>query len=408
MIEKKTRSVRQETEKAILVGVCSANMTFAQSKDYMDELAFLAETAGAVAVGSFIQRLDRPMPSTYVGTGKIEEIKNAVRERQADLVIFDDDLSPSQIRNLDRELDGIKILDRSSLILYIFSERARSAQSRVQVDLAQYLYLLPRLTGMWSHLSRQRGGIGLKGAGETEIETDRRIIRDRIAQLRRELKGFVRQGETRRKNRGELVRVALVGYTNVGKSTLMNLISKSEVLAENKLFATLDTTVRKVYLGRVPFLLSDTVGFIRKLPHHLIESFKSTLEEAHESDILLHVVDASHPNFLDHIAVVDETLKGLDITNKVVIKVFNKVDTLTEEERTSLEATWFAKEHSPAVFISAKDKTGIEHFRTLLTEEVVTMYRTRYPYGTQFDLTDYDQMARNMAQYLAESQENPA
>jgi GTP-binding protein HflX len=395
MIERKSKAFKVEPEKAILVSVCSAQTTFEQAVEYLDELAFLAETAGAVAVGSFIQRLPRPLPGTYIGSGKIEEVKNAVIEREADMVIFDDDLSPSQIRNLTEAFgEKIKLLDRSSLILYIFSERAQTAQARVQVDLAQYQYLLPRLTGMWQHLSRQRGGIGLKGAGEKEIETDRRIINDKIAQLKKELKKFEQQSITRRKHRVEMVRVALVGYTNVGKSTLMNLLSKSTVLAENKLFATLDTTVRKVYLGPMPFLLSDTVGFIRKLPHHLVESFKSTLAEAAEADILLHVVDTSHPQFLDQMAVVNQTLQELKIKDKVVITVFNKIDLLDDADQERLQETWFAREHAPAVTISAGSRVGIDAFRTLLKDEVLKMYRERYPYGAQFDLTNYDALAK--------------
>lgn len=366
----------QQTERAILVGVCSENMEFEQAKEYLDELAFLAETAGAKAVRSFIQNLDKPQNATYVGKGKLEEIKQAIEEAEANLVIFDDDLSPSQIRNLDKFLE-VKVLDRSSLILHIFSERARTAQARIQVDLAQYQYLLPRLAGMWTHLSRQKGGIGLKGAGEKEIETDRRVIRQRISKLKKELEKIDRQNLTRRKNRSEFVRVALVGYTNVGKSTIMNLLSKSTVLAENKLFATLDTTVRKVTFSSIPFLLSDTVGFIRKLPHHLIECFQSTLAEAQESDILIHVVDASHPQFEDHIKVVKATLRDLGIDEKTVLTVFNKIDLLEEKEREELEHTWYAKAHNPVVFISAASKLRLDDFREALTGMLVEKYQQK-------------------------------
>jgi GTP-binding protein HflX len=379
MIEKQTILSGQGQERAILVGVCPRDMRFDQAREYMEELAFLTEAAGGVPVRSFIQRLDKPIGSTYVGPGKVQEIKAAVEENEAQLVVFDDDLSPSQIRNLDREL-GVKVLDRSSLILYIFSERARTAQARTQVDLAQYQYLLPRLTGMWGHLSRERGGIGLKGAGEKEIETDRRIIRDRIAQLKRELEQFDRQDQTRRKNRGSFVRVALVGYTNVGKSTLMNLLTKANVLAENKLFATLDTTVRKITLEGVPFLLSDTVGFIRKLPHHLIESFKSTLAESLEADILVHVVDAAHPYFEEQMAAVTDTIRSLGAGEKTLFTVFNKTDLLDPEARGRLEASWYSHAHAPAAFISAAERLGIEAFRSRLLELILQCYREKFPY----------------------------
>lgn len=381
MIEKNTQIKKgPEPEKAILVGVCSREMTFEQSKEYLDELAFLTETAGGRAVRSFIQNLDKPITSTYVGSGKLLEIKDAIEETEANLVIFDDDLSPSQIRNLDQEL-GIKVLDRSSLILHIFSERAQTAQARTQVDLAQYQYVLPRLTGMWTHLGRQRGGIGLKGAGEKEIETDRRIIRERISQLKKQLVKIDKQDATRRKNRSQFVRVALVGYTNVGKSTLMNRISKAEVLAENKLFATLDTTVRKVTLQGIPFLLSDTVGFIRKLPTHLIESFKSTLAESQESDILIHVVDVSHPHFEAHMNNVHETLRSLSITDKTVITVFNKIDQLDEPLRTSIHDHWLVRENQPAVCMSAYTGEGVEEFRNLVIGELVKQYEAKQVNG---------------------------
>lgn len=390
MIENKTIAGIDEVERAVLVGVCSQHQSFEQAKEYLDELAFLAETAGARAVRSFIQKLSRPVNATYVGSGKLAEIKEAIIEAEADMVIFDDDLSPSQLRNIEEAVE-VKVLDRSQLILHIFSERAKTAQARIQVDLARYQYLLPRLTGLWTHLSKQRGGIGMKGAGEKEIETDRRIIRDKIARLKEQLKKIDRQNVTRRKNRSSSVRVALIGYTNVGKSTIMNLLTKSEVLAENKLFATLDTTVRKIFLYNVPFLLSDTVGFIRKLPHHLVESFKSTLAEAQESDILLHVVDASHPNFEDQLRVVKETIKDLNFADKTVLTVFNKVDMIETEQRESLEKTWYGREHTPAVFISAVEKWNIDQLREVVTEMVVQKYKERpAPKGAYYFLEEYE------------------
>ncbi|MEZ4776879.1 MAG: GTPase HflX [Bacteroidia bacterium] len=388
MIEKQKLTRDNVEERAILVGVCTREMTFEQAKEYLDELAFLTETAGAKAVRSFIQRLDKPVPATYVGSGKLDEIKAALIESEANMVIFDDDLSPSQIRNIDRALE-VKVLDRSSLILHIFSERAQTAQARTQVDLAQYQYLLPRLAGMWTHLSRQKGGIGLKGAGEKEIETDRRIIRDRISMLEDQLEKIDKQDAERRKNRSEFVRVALVGYTNVGKSTLMNLFSKSDVLAENKLFATLDTTVRKVAFSGIPFLLSDTVGFIRKLPHHLVESFKSTLAESKESDILIHVVDASHPKFEDQIANVKETLRSLDIRDRSIITVFNKIDLLTEEAQAHLQNSWLVKENAPSVMISAESRLNVDTLRTLITQLLVEKYTAKSHTGTHHFLENY-------------------
>jgi len=375
MVEKHL-NILNRAERAILVSVCRQGETFEQTKEHLDELAFLTESAGGKPIRSFIQRLDKPISSTYVGSGKLEEIKHSVAENEADLVIFDDDLTPSQMRNLDKEL-GIKILDRSSLILYIFSERAQTSQARTQVELAQYQYVLPRLTGMWTHLSRQKGGIGLKGAGEKEIETDRRIIRDRISALKKQLIKIDQQDATRRKNRSQFVRVALVGYTNVGKSTLMNIISKANVLAENKLFATLDTTVRKVSLAGIPFLLSDTVGFIRKLPHHLVESFRSTLAEAQESDIILHVVDVSHPQFESHIKNVQETLRSLEITNRTVITIFNKVDALEDAERERIVDHYVVNEQLPAICISAKTRWNLAEFRKALTEQLVIHYKAK-------------------------------
>ncbi|HKK43179.1 MAG TPA: GTPase HflX [Bacteroidales bacterium] len=383
-------------ERAILVGISYPGQDEREVDDFLGELSFLAETAGAVPVKRFIQKLDFRNPRTFVGSGKITELALYVKENDIDIAVFDDELSPSQIRNIEREL-GCRILDRTNLILDIFARRARTSHARTQVELAQYQYLLPRLTGMWTHLERQRGGIGLRGPGETEIETDRRIIRDRIASLKEQLKKIDTQMATRRKSRGKMIRVALVGYTNVGKSTIMNLLSKSDVFAEDKLFATLDTTVRKVVIGNLPFLLSDTVGFIRKLPHDLVESFKSTLDEVRESDLLIHVVDISHPNFEDQIRVVDETLKELDAHNKPAIIVFNKIDIfsyvvkdeddLTPYQRENyslddLKKTWMASDkHHKTVFISARSKDNVEEFRDLLYEEVRKIHVTRYPYN---------------------------
>lgn len=388
MIERQTIGNKAQPEIAILVGVCTREMTFEQASEYLAELAFLTETAGGRAVRSFIQKLPKPINSTYVGSGKLQEIKLAVEDEKADMVIFDDDLSPSQIRNLSNELE-VKVLDRSSLILHIFSERAQTAQAKVQVDLAQYQYLLPRLAGMWTHLSRQKGGIGLKGAGEKEIETDRRIIRNRISHLKNQLEKIDKQDANRRKNRSQFVRVALVGYTNVGKSTIMNLISKSQVQAENKLFATLDTTVRKVSLQGIPFLLSDTVGFIRKLPHHLIESFKSTLAESKESDILIHVVDASHPHFEDQMANVQETLRSLAIEGKTVLTVFNKIDLLDEEVQQNLEDSWYRQSNTPSVCISARKKVNVDAFRNQLVSMLVTAYQNKSHNGTHHFLQQH-------------------
>lgn len=397
MIERTSINQNGKAEKAILAGVCTQYMQIEQAEDYLDELAFLTRAAGAIPVAKFIQRLEKPVSSTYVGSGKVDEILEAVNALDADMVIFDDDLNPSQIRNLDKKL-GVKVLDRSSLILHIFSTRARTAQAKIQVDLAQYQYLLPRLTGMWTHLSRQKGGIGLKGAGEKEIETDRRVIRTRISHLQKELKKIDKQNVTRRKNRGAFVRVALVGYTNVGKSTIMNLISKSKVLAEDKLFATLDTTVRKVFFESVPFLLSDTVGFIRKLPHHLVECFKSTLAEAHESDILIHVVDASHPHFEEHLKVVKETLHDLKMSEKTVLTVFNKIDKLNEDQRKQFEDSWYVKNFGPAVCVSAIEKENIDTFRSMLKEMILQKYRERPVNGYHFlHEPSYEEMAKEFA-----------
>lgn len=381
-------------ERAILVGVALQGETPEQTKEYLDELAFLVNTAGGVVEKVFTQKMQKPDRGTFVGTGKLEEIATYVKAEDIDLVVFDDELSPSQIRNIERELK-VKILDRSNLILDIFAGRAQTAQAKTQVELAQLQYLLPRLTRMWTHLERQKGGIGMRGPGESQIESDRRMILDKITLLKERLSLIDRQNETQRKNRGQLIRVALVGYTNVGKSTIMNMLSKSEVFAENKLFATLDTTVRKVVIDNLPFLLSDTVGFIRKLPHHLVECFKSTLDEVREADILVHVVDISHPNFEDQINTVNETLKDLGARDKETIMVFNKIDAYVSPEFDNLvdvdeqrepvtladfEKTWMASSNDATIFISATLKENLEQFRTLLYEKVKTMHTTRYPY----------------------------
>jgi GTP-binding protein HflX len=385
-----------EPERAVLIGVPSNNQSIPQIEEYLDELAFLIETAGAIPVKRFIQKLDTPNSRTYIGSGKLDEIKQFVQRNNISLAIFDDELSPSQVRNIEKELE-IRTLDRTNLILDIFAHRAKTAYAKTQVELAQYEYLLPRLAGMWTHLERQRGGIGLRGPGETEIETDRRIIRTKIALLKEQLEKIDKQMITQRKNRGKLVRVALVGYTNVGKSTLMNLLSKSEVFAENKLFATLDATVRKVVIGNLPFLLSDTVGFIRKLPHHLVESFKSTLDEVREADLLLHVVDISHSGFEEQIAVVNQTLQDINAADKHVLVVFNKTDAYSyvkkDEDDLSprlkenltfdeLKNSWMAKNNAPSIFISALKKTNIEELRTTLYEKVREIHITRYPYDS--------------------------
>ncbi|MGI4751064.1 MAG: GTPase HflX [Janthinobacterium lividum] len=377
-------------EKAVLVGIITPGETEEQEREYLEELEFLVDTAGGVTVKTFTQKMQRPERATFVGTGKLEEIKAYVVSEEIDLVVFDDELSASQIRNIENELQ-VKILDRSNLILDIFAGRAQTAQAKAQVELAQLQYLLPRLTRLWTHLERQKGGIGMRGPGESQIETDRRLILNKISLLKEKLKHIDQQNETQRKNRVALVRVALVGYTNVGKSTIMNMISKSEVFAENKLFATLDTTVRKVVIENLPFLLSDTVGFIRKLPHHLIECFKSTLDEVREADILIHVVDISHPNFEDQIATVTETLKDLGAIDKQIITVFNKIDAYhpessnPEEPETvptleEFEQSWMAKNNSPAIFISALNKENLEDFRKMLYEHIKAIHTERYPY----------------------------
>lgn len=391
----KNISTAKVKETAVLIGLITREQNADKSKEYLDELAFLVETAGGEEKKRFVQKLDKPDQKYFVGSGKIEEIKAYIKAEHIDVAVFDDELGGSQIRNLEKELK-CKILDRTNLILDIFAQRAQTAHAKVQVELAQYQYLLPRLTRMWTHLERQRGGIGLRGPGETEIETDRRIIRDRIALLKKRLGEIDKQMATQRQNRGKLVRVALVGYTNVGKSTLMTLLSKSEVFAENKLFATLDTTVRKIVVENLPFLLSDTVGFIRKLPHGLVESFKSTLDEVREADLLVHMVDISHSDFEDHINVVNKTLNEIGAGDKPTIMLFNKIDAYTyvEKEEDDLtpmtrenysldywKKTWMSKDHMPALFISAKEKTYIKELRALLYEEVKKIHAIRYPYN---------------------------
>ncbi|MFP5469956.1 MAG: GTPase HflX [Bacteroidia bacterium] len=393
MLDKKLISTSEEQETAVLIGLTTHGQSDAQTQEYLDELAFLAETSGAKTLKHFTQKLPKPDSRTFVGSGKIEEIKKYVDEHDVDMIIFDDELSPSQLRNIDRVFER-KILDRNNLILDIFAKRAQTAHAKTQVELAQYQYLLPRLTRMWTHLERQKGGIGMRGPGETQIETDRRIIQKKISLLKEKLEKIDMQKSTQRGNRGQLVRVALVGYTNVGKSTLMNVLSKSEVFAENKLFATLDTTVRKVVLGNLPFLLSDTVGFIRKLPHQLVESFKSTLDEVREADILIHVVDISHPNFEDHHLVVNETLKELKAFDKPTLLVFNKIDAYSFREREhelisdldkvtldDLKKTWMVRmgENEKCVFISAVNKENISELRDALYNEVKKIHAIRYP-----------------------------
>lgn len=392
----KTISTQGRQETCVLVGLAHDNQSPEKLEEYLEELEFLAHTAGIVSKQTFTQQLDVPNPKTFIGSGKLDEVQHFVEEHKIDTVIFDDDLSPSQMRNIEKRLK-VKIYDRSLLILDIFQLRAQTAQAKTQVELARYEYLLPRLTRMWTHLERQRGGTSTRGgAGEKEIETDRRIIRDRISLLKDKLKKIDKQMHTQRKHRGTMVRVALVGYTNVGKSTLMNLLSKSEVFAENKLFATLDTTVRKVVLKNLPVLMADTVGFIRKLPHSLVESFKSTLDEVREADLLLHVVDISHPQFEDHINTVESTLAEIDASDKPTILVFNKIDAYKEppkeewkwngEEDKSmrledLKKTWMAEKHTPAIFVSAAKKLNIEELREMVYEKSKEIHIQRYPYN---------------------------
>lgn len=390
------KNIITHEQKAVLVGLVTKDVKEAQVIEYLDELAFLAETAGAIAVKSFFQKLLHPDSSTFVGKGKLEEIKQYVIRHNITLVIFDDELRGSQISNIQKEL-GIKTIDRSDLILDIFARRAKTAQAKIQVELAQYQYILPRLRGMWSHLERQGGGIGSRGPGETEIETDRRIVKDKISLLRKRLLEIDKQSATQRKERGAFIRVALVGYTNVGKSTLMQVLSKSDVFAENKLFATLDTTTRKVVFERTPFLLSDTVGFIRKLPHHLVESFKSTLDEVREADILLHVVDVSHPQYEDQIGVVNSTLQELGAFDKPILLIFNKMDQYVEQTfdewleedvkqdlLKQLHRRWDNETHGNAIFVSATERSNIELLRETILERVKRLYEEKYPYQNTF------------------------
>ena len=387
--------IKEYRETAILVGLINKEQNETLAKEYLDELEFLADTAGAIVQKHFLQKLEIPNPATFVGKGKLEEIVRHVKIHETDTVIFDDELTPTQLRNIERELK-CKVLDRTNLILDIFAKRAQTAHAKTQVELAQLQYMLPRLTRMWTHLERQRGGIGMRGPGETQIETDRRIILDKISRLKEHLKKIDKQKATQRKNRGKMVRAALVGYTNVGKSTLMNLLSKSEVFAENKLFATLDTTVRKVVVHNIPFLLADTVGFIRKLPHGLVESFKSTLDEVREADILVHVVDISHPGFEEQINVVTQTLEEIDASDKPTLFLFNKIDAFSYVEKEEDDLTpvtkenyslddwkksWMAKSKSPSIFISAKQKTNVETLKNRLYHEVKKIHVTRFPYN---------------------------
>lgn len=392
----KNKKIEYIEEKALLVGVITQQQNEDDVREYLDELAFLAETAGAVTHGRFTQKVEYPNPKTFVGKGKLEEIRRYVKSNSIDLVIFDDELSPSQLRNIERELE-VKILDRSGLILDIFASRAQTSHARTQVELAQYQYLLPRLTKMWTHLDRQKGGIGMRGPGETEIETDRRIIGDKISLLKKKLQKIDKQKFTQRQNRGKMVRVALVGYTNVGKSTILNLLGKEKVFAENKLFATLDTTVRKIVFQNIPFLLADTVGFIRKLPHQLVESFKSTLDEVREADLLLHVVDISHPAFEDHYNTVNETLKEIEAIDKPTILVFNKIDAFSyikkdEDDLTpvlrenisleELKNTWMNRMNEDnCIFISAHERLNIEELREKMYAQVKKIHITRFPYN---------------------------
>ncbi len=390
------RNVIEKEEKAVLVGLVQKDQTEQQVTEYLDELAFLAETAGAVTVKRFTQKLQHPDSRTFIGKGKLEEIRQYILGKDIRIIIFDDELTGAQINNIEKALE-IKTIDRSDLILDIFASRAKTAQAKAQVELAQYQYVLPRLRGMWKHLERLGGGIGTRGPGESEIETDRRIVRDKISLLRKRLAEIDKQAYTQRKDRGEFIRVALVGYTNVGKSTIMNLLSKREVFAENKLFATLDTTTGKVVFENTPFLLSDTVGFIRKLPHHLVESFKSTLDEVREADILLHVVDISHPAYEDQIGVVNKTLQELNAFEKPILTIFNKMDlyekhtfdewleeTTKEEILEDLKERWNRETNDNAIFISALEKRNIDGLRQSILEKVRAMYRIRYPYRTDF------------------------
>ena len=399
MLEKKNNSARagQKTiERAVIIGVITQQQSEEDVAEYLEELAFLAETAGANTLKRFTQKLEYPNPKTFVGKGKLEEIQDFVKAKKVDIVIFDDELSPSQIRNIEKVLE-VKIMDRSGLILDIFARRAQTSHAKTQVELAQYQYLLPRLTKMWTHLDRQKGGIGMRGPGETEIETDRRIIKDKISLLKKKLEKIDKQKFTQRQNRGKMVRVALVGYTNVGKSTIMNLLGKEKVFAENKLFATLDTTVRKIVFQNIPFLLTDTVGFIRKLPHQLVESFKSTLDEVREADLMIHVVDISHPCFEDHYNTVNETLKEIGAIDKPTILVFNKIDAFSfvpkeEDDLTpklrenysleELKQTWMAKMNEEnCVFISAVKKINVDEIKDKMYNQIKEIHQKRFPYN---------------------------
>jgi GTP-binding protein HflX len=406
MLDKKEHSY----EKAVLVGLITQHQSEEKVTEYLDELEFLAFTAGATVEKRFTQRLTQQDPKTFIGSGKAQEIRDFIKAHQIGTVIFDDELSPSQLKNLGKEMEDVKILDRTNLILDIFAKRAQTSYARTQVELAQYQYLLPRLSKMWSHLDKQKGGIGMRGPGETEIETDRRIIRDRISLLKEKLKTIDKQMATQRNNRGKMVRVALVGYTNVGKSTLMNAVAKSEVFAENKLFATLDTTVRKVVIGNLPFLLTDTVGFIRKLPTQLVESFKSTLDEVREADLLIHVVDISHGNFEEQVDSVNRTLMEIDSHQKPMIMVFNKIDAfaydkkeeddLTPETRKNIsleewKKTWMSKSQFPTVFISALTKENFPEMKKLMYDEVLKIHTARFPYN-DFLFEYYDEEEGNI------------
>ncbi len=395
MIKKEQIIKSHKEESAVFVAIIPQGVDERDVNEYLDELEFLAETAGVKGGKRFTQRLEKPNTRTYIGRGKLDEIANYIEQNEIDYLIFDDELSPSQLRNIEQTV-GIRVIDRTGLILDIFAQRAKTAYAKTQVELAQYQYLLPRLTGMWTHLERQRGGISMRGPGETQLETDRRIVLDKIARLKEQLKKIDRQMASQRGNRGSLVRISLVGYTNVGKSTIMNLLAKSDVFAEDKLFATLDTTVRKVVIGNVPFLLSDTVGFIRKLPTQLVESFKSTLDEVREADILMHVVDISHLNFEDHIRVVNQTLLEIGVQEKPLFMIFNKIDAYRHEEHDvfsmqekqlinysidELKESWMSKEHTPCIFISAKEKTNIDKLRSDLYKMVAEIHAGRYPFN---------------------------
>ncbi|MBN1767805.1 MAG: GTPase HflX [Prolixibacteraceae bacterium] len=398
------RTIMQET--AVLVGLISKEQDEQKAREYIDELEFLAKTAGAKVETKFFQRLEVPNTVTFVGSGKLEEISNYVKVHEVDTLIFDDELTPTQLRNIEKRVE-CKVLDRTNLILDIFASRAQTAYAKTQVELAQLQYTLPRLTRMWTHLERQKGGIGMRGPGETQIETDRRIILTKISRLKEQLKKIDRQMNTQRKNRGNLVRVALIGYTNVGKSTMMNLLTKSEVFAEDKLFATLDTTVRKMVIGSLPFLLTDTVGFIRKLPHGLVESFKSTLDEVREADILIHIADISHQGFEEQISTVNQTLEEIEASNKPTIYVFNKIDAFSYEEKDEDDLSekskknwtlqewknsWMAKNNTPSIFVSAKEKTNIEELKKMLYDQVKEIHVTRFPFNDFLYAPEFDEL----------------